>query len=382
MATGIRQRHSRRCSRKTGCKCPWEAFIYSPRDEKKIRKTFPTRAAAKTWRNDSMSAVRRNLLRAPTSETLSQAADAWLDAARQGVIRNRSGDPYKPSAIRAYESVLRLRVRPELGQLKVSAVTRNHLQGLVDALVADGLSASGVATTMLPVRAIYRRAIERGDVAVNPTTGLRIPAVRGRRDRIVSPEQCEALLAALRAGDRALWATAMYGGLRRGELLALRVEDIDLATGLIHVRRGWDQVEGEIATKSGKDRRVPIPAVLRDYLDDHLLNLGWSEGLAFGRTRVSPFNDRTRQERADSAWRRAKLKRITLHEARHTYASMMIAAGVNAKALSEFMGHANISITLDIYGHLMPGSHDEAAALLDGYLDRANSQARIAQIAA
>ena len=61
---------------------------------------------------------------------------------------------------------------------------------------------------------------------------------------------------------------------------------------------------------------------------------------------------------------------MTLHEGRHAYASLMIAAGVNAKALSTFMGHANIAITYDLYGHLMPGSEDEAATLLDGYLAR------------
>ena len=68
------------------------------------------------------------------------------------------------------------------------------------------------------------------------------------------------------------------------------------------------------------------------------------------------------------AWKKAKLERITLHECRHSFASLMIAAGVNAKALQTFMGHANISITLDRYGHLMPGTEAEAAGLLDAYL--------------
>jgi hypothetical protein len=73
-------------------------------------------------------------------------------------------------------------------------------------------------------------------------------------------------------------------------------------------------------------------------------------------------------KRADRAWEAAGLERITLHECRHTFASLMIAAGVNAKALQSLMGHANISITLDRYGHLMPGSESEAAGLLDAYL--------------
>jgi hypothetical protein len=98
--TGIRQRHGRACKRASGCKCPWEAFVYSKRDHKKIRKTFSSKAAAAAWRNDASTAVRKKLLRAPTSTTVKQASDAWLDGAREGLIRTRSGDPYKPGAIR------------------------------------------------------------------------------------------------------------------------------------------------------------------------------------------------------------------------------------------------------------------------------------------
>jgi integrase len=79
------------------------------------------------------------------------------------------------------------------------------------------------------------------------------------------------------------------------------------------------------------------------------------------------------QRRAGIAWSAAGLVAITPHECRHTFASMMIAAGVNAKSLSTYMGHANIAITMDRYGHLMPGNEQEAAGLLDGYLDSAAS---------
>jgi len=75
--------------------------------------------------------------------------------------------------------------------------------------------------------------------------------------------------------------------------------------------------------------------------------------------------------RADRAWEKAGLaERLRFHQARHTYASFMIAAGVNPKALSAFMGHSSIKVTFDLYGHLMPGTEAEAAALLDGLLDR------------
>ena len=74
----------------------------------------------------------------------------------------------------------------------------------------------------------------------------------------------------------------MYGGLRRGELLALQVEDVDLGAGLIHVHHRWDSKEGRNQTKNRKQRKVPISAILRDYLDEHLLGLAYSEGFVFG----------------------------------------------------------------------------------------------------
>lgn len=369
MAIGIRQRHGRNC-RGGRCQCSWEAFVYSKRDGKKIRKTFATQQAARSWRQESSVAVRKMLMRAPTAITVTQAADAWLEGARQGWIRNRSGDRYKPAAIRAYEMGWRVRVKPVLGAMRLSDVTRNDVQDLVDALVAEGWNASTIVVTIASLRVIYKRALIRGEIAVNPVVGLQMPAVRGGRNRIATPAECAELLDALPARDRPLWATAMYAGLRRGEMMALRIEDIDLDQGVIHVRRGWDTLEGEITTKSGRERTVPINQTLRGYLEPHLAALSWSEGLVFGVNERSTFNGTPLMKRAGRFWEAADLRRITLHECRHTFASLMIAAGVNAKALSTYMGHATISITLDRYGHLMPGNESEAAEMLEQYLVR------------
>ncbi|MGI9111968.1 MAG: tyrosine-type recombinase/integrase, partial [Gaiellaceae bacterium] len=84
-----------------------------------------------------------------------------------------------------------------------------------------------------------------------------------------------------------------------------------------------------------------------------------------------PFNRDQLVARAVKAWKNAELAPIGLHEGRHTFASILIAAGVNAKAPSTYLGHSSIQITLDRYGHLMPGNEDEAVALVDAYLERA-----------
>jgi integrase len=205
--------------------------------------------------------------------------------------------------------------------------------------------------------------------------GVKLPRAERAQQRHADPAEAAKLLRALPASERALWATVLYAGLRRGELRALRWSDVDLAQGVIRVERGWDDLEGEQQTKGRNRRRVPITAILRDYLVEHGMASGRSEGFVFGPSATEPCKPQTVSARADAAWKEAGLDRITLHQCRHTFASLMIAAGVNAKALQSYMGHSSIQVTYDKYGHLMPGNEAEAAGLLDRYLVDAGAEA-------
>jgi integrase len=375
-AEGIVVRHSRRCASREGRRCDcspgYQAQVFSQRNARTVRKTFRTLADARAWRAEAQAALRRGTLRAPSRKRLSEAAGDWLQSARAGVIRTRSGEPYKPSALRGYEQALRTKVVPELGHLRLTAITRNSIQDLVDRLIAEGLAPSTVRNAILPLRAIYRRLISRSEVLLNPTLGLALPAVRATRERVAHPAEAHALIAALRPEDRPVWATALYAGLRRGELQALRWGDVDFKAGLIRVERSWDAKEGPIAPKSRAGRRrVPLPRLLRAHLAAHRLQgSGGARDLVFGRGKGKALASDALARRARTAWRRAGLQAIGLHECRHTYAAFMIAAGVNAKVLSSYMGHSSITVTLDRYGHLMPGNEDESAAMLAAYLER------------
>src|SRR5215211_2728667 len=163
--TGIRARHSRSCrSRDRGacsCRPTWEANVYSRRDRKQIRKTFPTQAAAKAWRADALSALNRGQLRAPTRTTVREAAEAWLAGASDGTIRNRNGRTYKPSALRGYRRALDKRVLPALGHHRLTELCRMDVQDFADRMLSDGQDPSTIANTIDPLRAIYRYAIRR-----------------------------------------------------------------------------------------------------------------------------------------------------------------------------------------------------------------------------
>ena len=259
----------------------------------------------------------------------------------------------------------------QIEQARLLANKARLVQTLADQLLADGLSPSSVRNTIDPLRAIYRRALQREQVAINPTTNLDLPSSRRGRVRIAAPAEADALLAALPAGDRATWATAFYAGLRRGELRALRWSDVDLGCSEIRVERSWDQVEGPIDPKSeASTRTLPLLAALRDHLDQHKLATGRSGSeLVCGRTPSEAFVASTLRSRALRAWEAAGVERIKLHECRHTFASLLIAAGENPKAVQEFMGHSTITMTFDLYGHLFPGSRDEARVRMDAYLE-------------
>jgi integrase len=350
----------------------FQAAVWSNRDRWRIRKTFSTLGEAKSWRRDALTALAHGELRAPTATTVREAAEAFLKGASDGTIRTRGGDPFKPSTVRTYRQALMLRVLPALGERRLSDVSRLDVQALADRLLAEGVAAQSAHLAVASLRAIFRQAVTRGILAGNPCDGVSLPAIRNVRERVVAPAEAAALIAALAEPDRPLWATAFYAGLRRGELRALRWEDVDLAAGVLRVERGWDEIEGPVSPKSRTGRRVvPIAGVLREHLVARRLLTG-GHGLVFGNGEQAFRPDRV-QARADGAWATARLKRITFHVARHSFASMLIASGANAKAVTVYMGHRSVATTYDLYGHLLPGNEAEAAGLLDSYVARATN---------
>ena len=312
MAEGIRKRHSKGCaalgSGRCNCNAGWEASIYLAREGRKVRRTFARESEAKSWRVDARAAANARSLRTLSQITVEQAAWLWLEAARSGAVRDRSGHQYKPGTLREYGRALGLRVLPEFGGLRLSELTRAELQDFVDRMLDGKLAASTIRNTMNPLQAIYRHAVRRELVAVNPTREVDLPAARGRRERIATAAEAARLIAALPDSDRPIWATAFYAGLRRGELQALRASDIDLGRAEIAVQRSWDQYEGPISPKSKAGvRTVPILGVLRDQLDARALATG--SDLVFGRGVGEPFGPKGVADRAKRVWTVANERR-------------------------------------------------------------------------
>lgn len=386
MPQGIRKRHARSCAsrqkgRRCNCSPTFQAEAYSARESKRLWKSFPTEGAARTWRQDALVAVRRGAMKPGRVPAVRQAWEEWIVGADAGVVLTRSRERYKPSTLRSYRQAMRDAILPEFGAVRLDQLRRADLQRLVERQTRRGKGASTVRNLLMPLRAVYRRAMYLEEVLVNPTLGLELPASRGRRERVADPSEAVDLVAAVPERDRALWATAMFAGLRLGELQALTWRSVDLDAGVINVHSSWDRKAGQILPKTRAGRRaVPIAQVLRRELRAHVFRCGRRTGLVFGRTDEKPFSHSGVQDRADRAWNNAGLARISYHECRHTFASLLIAAGLStqrnpmaiAKELAQYVGHASVTQTLDRYGHLFPGSEEEAAGALDAYLERAD----------
>jgi integrase len=383
---------------------------FDKRTGKKLRGPWtPSLAAARGWRTDAMAAIRAGTLSGDRGPKLGAATEEFLAGVESLEIRNRNGRPFKPSAYRGLRTALNRLVEHFGKGTYLADLELDRLQRFVDER-SRGAAASTVANDINALRSLYGWARRRNRALHDrdPFKGLLLPTGETARDRIAAPKEMGLLVAALEPSDRALLAIAAWAGCRRGEGLAFArgpSEDpddprsyVDLEAGVLCVRWAWDPGSHQFIAPKTKHavRDIPIVAHLRVILEDHLEAMPDQrpEALLFPGRRgpdahLRPMSEGAFIKRARSRWQAINertlaaakeegrepdphdfLRPIGLHDARHTYASVSIAAGVNAKALSTYMGHSSIQITYDRYGHLMPGNEDEARELVDAYMTK------------
>lgn len=353
------------------CKPGYRALVFDKRVGRRAKtKVFGTLREARDERTRLLAALRDGSLAKPTSITFQDAAKALIEGMSSGAVRTRRGRIYKPGTVLCYEGVLRVYALPEIGAERLSDIDRFRIQRLISSLLARGLSGSTVNNAIVPVRLVFGHAVDHGVLTVDPTAKLRMPALNEPDLQIVSADETEARLELLGGWVRAAWATAFYAGLRRGELLGLRIEDVDFEHQLISVEQSFDVKSGQFVKPKSKagERSIPLTECLAAVLRPCIDGLPWHSGLIFGEDHETPVRAGRITELAWQRWRAAGFDRLILHAARHTFVSFMIAAGLNPKAIQTFAGHASIAFTFNRYGHLFPGQEQEAAQLLDNYL--------------
>jgi integrase len=384
LPAGIRERHSRNCQSHAGGKCDCtpaiEASVYDARESRrldrvvKIRRTFTGKgalAAAKGWRRDAMSATARGELTFEPRQRLDDAVAEWLGKCERSEVRSRRRTEYSASTIRDYRSDLARFVMPTLGHRAVTDVTRADVQTVIEEMNGQGYAGQTTRNVVVALMAFYRWR----KPPIDPTVNLDLPEPGQRRERAASPSEAETLLGGLDGDTRDIYAAAFYSGLRRGELQALRVEDVK--PDRISVRRSWDQVTGEKQPKSEAGiRDVPIIGPLRAILERRCEGRPGS-AFVFG-TDEAPFSPNTLRDRSIGSWaaaavggflqgRDAGLDPIGLHEARHSFSTWLDHAGISETRADRYMGHSNPSVQAR-YRHQLEGQLADDAARLDAWL--------------
>jgi len=287
----------------------------------------------------------------------------------------------KESSAESCRSRSRLHIVPFFGQMRLDEITLPHVREFMKALLAKELSPKTVLNAMVVLKEMFKHAVQWGYLDVNPAQYAERPRSEDQEMQILTPPEIRRLLDAADEPVRTLLLCAVLTGMRRGELLGLRWEDIDLEDHRIFVRRAlW---RGKFVTpKSRRSRRtIDLAPTLRAALAK--VPSRFQAGLVFCSPDGEPINPDTFAQRDWArALRRAELRRIRFHDLRHTYASLLIAQGAHPKYIQTQLGHASIQTTLDRYGHLMPDVHAAEARKLDRLVFGESSHAGTVRVAA
>ena len=336
-------------------------------DRAKRRKTFKTEREARVFEASVVTKTASGGVVDPRAGrvTLATVYKAWL-ASRLDL---------SPKVRRGYEDNWRSRIEPRFGNWHVARIDHQSIQAWVNEMAASGLSPRTLRWIHSVLKMTLDYAIEDGQLlARNPAARTKFPTLRQASHTYLTTSEVAALAEACGSqGDVVLLLA--YLGLRYGELVGLRVEDVDLTARRIRVRRSITQVGGKLVEgnpKSAAGRRsIPIPKRLLGILASRVSDrppgapaITSPTGALLG---LENWKRSTKWRVAITEINRPKMR---VHDLRHTYASLARRAGADIRLLQKTMGHASITVTAHVYADLYDDELDTVASALDALDDR------------
>ena len=319
----------------------------------------------------------------------------WLDTWLQNYMK----PSLRPTTYSSYDQIIRTHIKPELSDYQLRELRPEHLQKLYNNKHQHGrldgtgsLSPRYVRYIHVIIHSSLEQAIKNQLIVRNVSEATTLPRQAKKEIRIFTVEEQKKFIEA--AENDSLGSALkldLASGLRLGELLALRWSDINFNDSIIRVRSSLSRLRTfekgiktselifqEPKTKSGK-RSIPIPASILEDLKEHKrvqdsekASIGEAfcdNGLVFCTQLGSPIEPRNMMRKFYELVESAGIPHTNFHAARHTFASRALEAGIHPKVVSEMLGHASISITLDLYSHVLPDLKKEAASKLNHLFD-------------
>ena len=292
----------------------------------------------------------------------------------------------RSSTLRQYTQVVRQYITPNLGKIKLVELKPYLIQQLYDKLIARGKGRRTVQVVHAVIHRSLNQAVKLGILDLNPDDSTSPPKTQEKEIRVLDQDQVHALLSVAKSKGFhhfALYYVALVTGMRQGELLGLKWNDFDPERKTIKVTRQVQRVQGggfEFSppkTKKGF-RTIKLGGEAVNVLRRHYIaQLDYSsrEGdkwqdhtLIFPSVVGTPINPPNLVKAFRALLEKAGLPRVRFHSLRHTAASLMLNNGVDVLVVSRRLGHSKPSITLDVYGHLIPSSQQKVADLMDNLI--------------
>lgn len=358
----------------------WEAryTVYTPTGPKRKAVYGRTRAEASQKLTKALTDRDGGLVFDAGKLTVGEYLDGWLRDSVGGTVRLQT--------VERHEQIVRLHLKPPLGRLKLKALAPAHVQALYRDRLDSGLAPATVQKIHVVLHKALSQAVMWHLVPHNVTEAVKAPRQTHKEIRPLNREQVKALLAAANeAGDRqaALYTLAVTTGMRQGELLGLKWEDVDLEHNRLHIRRTLIRNKGRLLLgepKTKKSRRTiqlsnNAMHALKDHrkaqLEERMSRAGlWEDhDLVFVTQTGTLLNPTNLTKRSfKPLLDRAGLPPIRFHDLRHTAATLLLMQSVHPKYVQELLGHANVSITLDTYSHVLPSMGNHTAKAMEAAL--------------
>jgi integrase len=362
--------------------------------------TFPTKTEAHKAGREAVQQRDTGTLLDPSTLTVGDMLDLWLGTKKGNVTANSHRD---------YEIAVRKHIKPAMGTVRLQSVTPSQLQRQYTTWTDDGMSPRMIHRFHIILNQAFTQAVRDGLLSRNPGMGVTRPSLNKGRPDVWTPDDVNRFLKAaenrpvlFRSGKSSqpretmtrpddlspLWHFLVLEGMRRGEALGLRWKDVNWDRGTVHIsqtvipdksNKGAATIRTQTKTNAGA-RSVRLTsdtlAALKEHRDRQRFTRqaagdAWADNDLIVCTSLgTPVNPNNVTRSFDRLVKQAGLKRIRVHDLRHTAATMLLLAGIPAKVVSERLGHASVGITMDLYSHVLPDMQDQAAEAISNLLKR------------
>ncbi len=303
----------------------------------------------------------------PTKLTVAQWLERWLQDYAEARCCAKTVDSYR--------GIVRVHLNPGIGSIPLKELQPHHLSSFYKSLKGK-MSVRTVRYCHTLMCQSLDYAVSRDVLNKNVARKAEPPAREKKPLNIVQPQEIDRLFDGAPEPYHTMFETLLFTGLRRGELLALRWRDLDLAQGAVHVNQTLYKLKGEVIIKAPKtkaSRRIAyLPAFLVVSLSDYRAKAitHRDDDLVFSDPDGKPLDPSTVSHAFKHLIEKAGLKDIRLHDLRHSYASLLLKSGKHPMIVSAQLGHASIRTTLDTYSHLLPGMQADAVKSLEAFKPR------------